>query len=366
MKPSHPTARRPARRGFTLIELLVVIAIIGILIGLLLPAVQKIREAANRLKCMNNLKQIGLAVQHHNSTLNYFPTAGCGAGASVVGGGYGAGTMTYESASTLYPPSYSGINTPDGAKRETGGWGFQLLPYLEQENLWRGPSGQSTDNAILQACSTSLKVFRCPSRGGDARSFTMTKVSKQHPLGYQYNNLSQVECVQTDYAAVGGNGGMGQNGWVYYYDGAFIPYGYAPAQSLQQSTPANFANPKMRTIEDFKDGQSMTVILGEKFINKNMVNQAQDDDAFGYTGGWTPSTVRFGFYPPSPDQRFNISPGPENLPNGGRFGSAHTSQALFVWGDGSVRPISFNVASNIFASLCGIADGGVVADSDYN
>jgi prepilin-type N-terminal cleavage/methylation domain-containing protein len=362
MKPSHPTARRTARRAFTLIELLVVIAIIGILVGLLLPAVQKVREAANRIRCMNNLKQIGLAVQHHTSTLNYFPTAGCGAGAPVAGGGYGPGTMTSEGNSPMYPPSYTGLANPDGAMRQTGGWGFQLLPYLEQENVWKGSNQPSTDAAAFNAISTSLKVFRCASRGDARTDFQTPPVSKQHPLGYQYNNLSQVSPVQTDYAAVGGNGGINaSNQFAYLYDGAFIPYGYS-------ASGQNFLKPKFRTVDDFKDGQSMTVILGEKLINRQLTNNYQMDDWYGYTAGWTPSVVRFGFYPPMPDYRSNtpVQPqAPDFLPNGGRFGSAHIGQCLFVWGDGSVRSVSFNVQSNIFASLCGIADGGVVADSDY-
>jgi prepilin-type N-terminal cleavage/methylation domain-containing protein len=363
MRPSH----QEARRAFTLVELLVVIAIISILIGLLLPAVQKVREAAYRIRCVNNLRQIGLAVQHHNATLNYFPTAGCGAGPSMVGGGYGPGTLGYEMSGgkQVYPPSFSGLGQPDGAMRQVGGWAFQLLPYVEQDNLWRGSGQANTDGAAFQAMSTPLKVFRCPSMG-EFRSFNVTSVAKQHPLGYQYNNLNQVEAVQTDYAAVGGNGGMGQSGWVYFYDGAFLPYGYAPAQSLQQPTLANFTKPKFRTVDDFKDGQSNTVIIGEKYVNRYTMNAPQEDDYFGYAAGWTVSTVRFGFYPPIGNQRPSPGPGPENLPNGGRFGSAHNNQALFVWGDGSVRPISFSVQSNIFASLCGVADGGVVAESDYN
>jgi prepilin-type N-terminal cleavage/methylation domain-containing protein len=149
--------------GFTLIELLVVIAIIAILIGLLMPAVQKVREAANRTSCENNLKQIGLAFQLHYDHFQIFPT-----------GGWDWWT----------PPTYNDGQPLIGAEQRAG-WGFQILPFIEAKNVWQA--------GAIVAVGTTNKVFFCPTR----RSPQTISIPDEYVPGLTGGNLTHALC---DYA----------------------------------------------------------------------------------------------------------------------------------------------------------------------
>ncbi|MBI2808302.1 MAG: DUF1559 domain-containing protein [Planctomycetes bacterium] len=139
--------RNSQRAGFTLIELLVVIAIIAVLVGLLVPAVQKVREAANQTQCKNNLKQIGLAFHNYHSAHGRFPAGFRSAAATTDGPGQGPGW----------------------------GWAVYLLPYLEQDSLYRqiNLNLDIAHPANAAVRTTSLSVFRCPSDGGALPTFTV-------------------------------------------------------------------------------------------------------------------------------------------------------------------------------------------------
>src|SRR5262249_36104525 len=145
-------------------------AIIAILIGLLLPAVQKVREAAARTQCLNNLKQFGLAFNNFNDSYNVLPTGG----------------TTWADA-----PGYTAPGSPLTGQNQKAGWGFQILPFVEGDNVFKGTGMPDVPSAQIQAMGTPNKTFFCPSRGSP-RAFVG---------GSWYGPGGTYAHAQTDYAA---------------------------------------------------------------------------------------------------------------------------------------------------------------------
>jgi type II secretory pathway pseudopilin PulG len=288
-----------------LVELLVVVAIIGILIGLLIPAVQSAREAGRRTTCANNLKQIGLAASAHLSEHQVFPTGG----------------EDYDT-----PPTYSG-GRPAIGNGQQASWAFQLLPYLEAKHVWEGRGAKDDLQRIVQAVATPQPVFFCPTRRGVS---TITYADPNYLGGL---NLTHALC---DYAGCNLEG----------------------SGPIQRSLVTREA--------EITDGLSHTLLVAEKRLNRSGLGTPQPDDNEGYTAGWDEDTMRRSGTPWDPDsppeEVDDGTPKPDPTEGTGEelFGSSHPQMLHAVYCDGSVHVIPYEINMNVFASLGNRHDGLVL------
>lgn len=294
---------RKTRKGFTLVELLVVIAIIGILVALLLPAIQAAREAGRRTTCSNHLRQLALAFHTHHSTHRVFPSAG---------GPDWRWHMTYLRS------------RPAVAPRQHGGWGFQILPYIESQGVWEGGGGKSDMDKSIFAISTPDPLFFCPSRRPpevvEARDWYSFPSNSGRTFGHAKN----------DYAAAS-------------HDTAAKPFD-AGVGVVTRMIP--------RKEKDVKDGLSSTLLLAEKRMNIAHLGKMQAHDNEGYTCGWNHDTLRFTQREPLPDFRGTFG----DL-GGDRFGGPHDGVFAAVMADTSIHFLSYDISPTMFSRLGHRADG---------
>jgi prepilin-type N-terminal cleavage/methylation domain-containing protein len=290
------------RQGFTLVELLVVIAIIGILVALLLPAVQSAREAGRRTVCMNQLKQMGIALHLHLDSHRVFPDGG---------------------ADWTAPRSMTANGTPEIAPKQKWGWAYQILPYIEQSNVYNLPVDTDVAYALIP-------TYFCPSRRKPVR---LPGIESAMPANSLRGAL--------DYA---GNGGTDPA----YNTVTGSRLGFIP-----------FRDPNSAfTSADILDGLSNTLALGERAFNRNS-NPAYYDENNGYMDGYDWDTIRWGQSIPERDRKEQVPPG---LQYSYKFGSSHPATCQFVYGDGSVKGILFNVDAKLFAALSLRSDGVAIAE----
>jgi hypothetical protein len=202
-----------------------------------------------------------------------------------------------------------------GADQQAG-WGFQILPYIEQQNVWRGGGATTDTDRALVAIGTPLKIFFCPTRRAPQT------VVYSYP-GY-LGGLSAVHAL-SDYAASN-------------LDNTGVVRQFKPTR-----------------IGDITDGTSNTLLIGDKRLNLANLGQAQADDNEGYTCGWNEDTMRLTSDPPQPDFF-----GDPSLYGGKLFGSSHPGRFNVVCADGSVRTVSYGVSEATFKAFGAIADGQVI------
>jgi prepilin-type N-terminal cleavage/methylation domain-containing protein/prepilin-type processing-associated H-X9-DG protein len=340
---------RGSRKGFTLIELLVVIAIIAILIGLLLPAVQKIREAANRLKCSNNLKQIGLALHNYHDTQSKFP-----------------------------------LGMP-GLDARCWSWRVYILPQLEQDNIFN------------QMQADTARFWLPPNMGGggngpggttwDIDAIPQAKINGPGALnvatGSPRNTLSIYVC-PSDILPSRNSGGYGksnyvgnsgssrvfnhaQNSWVSAWPfGTW--YGCGEVKGSAQNGMLLYANDSYETwvvtMTEVTDGLSNTLFVGEASVSQNVAPGITNHGAFpAWVGGNDNGTCTGWFTAGNAlrlaDDVFKLNLRTSDLSNAS-FGSRHTQGANFLLGDGSVRFIRQSIDLRSYAAAATRNGGEVV------
>jgi prepilin-type N-terminal cleavage/methylation domain-containing protein len=327
--PATPSCRR----AFTLIELLVVIAIIAILIGLLLPAVQKVRAAAARMKCSNNLKQLGLACHNYEGTHGKLPPSGVGYGWCIVGSNTPGDPQVYNMNGLVLLLPYIEQNALDSKLNKLSAFGNQKTGYCcaYVGNTSGTLVGDATTNGNGAQMANLLPTLLCPSDTGD-------------PLqgaGAAYGPGGSLNGAKTNYDFITSTGDFNCNYW----------------KSAPPSDKYMFGENSTTKLNTVTDGTSNTFMLGETTLNVYNGRTA----SWGYRG-W----VMTGIDPKAGinDWSFTgITPLPGRLGSWGRAGSLHTGGCHFAMGDASVRFVRESVAATVLRQMATMTEG-TIANTD--
>lgn len=339
--------------GFTLVELLVVVAIIAVLIGLLLPAVQGVRESARRTQCLNHLRQLGLAALQFHSARARLPTAGdCSDG--------------YHDPAQEYRPLYG---------FENAGWHFQLLPYLEQATVADRRAKHGWWGGTPAVAEVAIPTFTCPARG--------PRFAVQGLYQVRLNDYAGVMGpAADDRGDVAGYGFQYSQGsppnpreWQTVWTGMIAKGGHAQTKNV--SPPAITRFPAVR-VTDVRDGSSKTIMLMEKAVNARFYTFSRSgpyqdwwETGLYHTADFTALRIFslssnaawfgrgdigiLGDSSPRPAQWIETGSGGRTRELG--FGSAHPGYACSVFGDGSTKAIAEAAQLAVLIRLGRRADG---------
>jgi prepilin-type N-terminal cleavage/methylation domain-containing protein/prepilin-type processing-associated H-X9-DG protein len=330
-----------ARRGaFTLVELLVVIAIIGVLVALLLPAVQAAREAARRTQCSNQVRQIGLAMQNHVDAQGVFPTGGNAPHPNIA--------------------NYMVNGRPRTAERQGLGWGYQILAYLEQNAVLNLTTREQLEN-------TSVNLYFCPSRRAPVQGLSNSAAPEEAATetwrwlsDYAgVNPCDMKNFVRNDEAHFWGVTSVGDNIWNVKPGQQF--FGVIVRTPWNPKPPGPVSIGKPVAPQHIEDGLSNTIVVGEKRLhprdyagNGSAEGTAQWYDDRGWSDGWDPDTMRSTAYNFTPD---GDDPQLIDRQYGFSFGSAHSGGMNAVYADASVHFLQYDIDPVVFNRMGNRSDG---------
>lgn len=348
------------RAAFTLVELLVVIAIIGVLIALLLPAVQSAREAARRTECKNKMKQIGISLQNFVDAKGVFPTGGDEIFAKIE--------------------NYLDNGVPNGPAKQGLGWGYQILPYVEQQNVYDLTSTPSLKSTVvdLYFCPTRARIGLAKDVQGSNLGVVLSDYASATPCGYVNADQLEIHRIRP-WAPVSSNHvrtilwgcSSGPNCILKVPDnevylGVIVR---TPWKFEAREFAENVSMPVK--MQEITDGTSNTMVISEKFLKSDLYDGNEGltwSDDRGWTDGWDADTVRSTCYQPRMDtigipsdvQGTNVAAqfatGATDVPF---FGSAHPGGMQAVFADGSVHTISYEVDKFVFDRIGDRRDGEI-------
>ncbi|NLE36778.1 MAG: DUF1559 domain-containing protein [Pirellulaceae bacterium] len=342
---SRRDASGEVRRAFTLVELLVVIAIIGVLIALLLPAVQAAREAARRSQCRNNLKQMGTAILSHESAHGFYPSNGWG---------------------------WMWVGDPDRGFGESqpGGWIYNILPYMEAGDVYKMGAGLPQDQKALAAnkmVQTPIGTFNCPTRR-PAQPFAEAASHDRGNILHNVNVTSPplTQHARTDYAVNVGDTNLpiipGQSDCRFWgpstYEEAESPsFNWRKDEFDRRITGISYVRSTIR-ITDIEDGTSNVYCVGEKYIDPEHYYDGEewgDDQPMLVGHDWDNMRWASNKYELKPDRPGSFAADPFKYSY--LFGSAHETGIHFLFCDGSVHSIPYEINLDVHARLGNRCDG---------